>query len=86
MLERLLVTRLATEFDCDTCLPLSLPGSTLGTSEAGRAWRQATPTELLEWVPSGTDLPPGLRAILLSGPEGLKQEEDGVRYEMQMWT
>lgn len=52
-----------------------------------QTWRKTSPSELLDWVPPLDAQPsPALRALLGSGPQGIRQNEGGVEYELQMWT
>ena len=63
---RILLTRVLSDFTCDTFFPLRLGGD-----EEEGGWKRSSKAELDEWV--GEDVPEGV------------QEENGTRYEFQMW-
>ena len=66
---RVLLTRVWTEFECDTFFPVRLGGGQGGKSAEG--WVQRSKQELDGWV--GEVVPPGRR------------EEKGVEWEFEMW-
>ena len=84
------MTRVLSDFECDTRVPLELGddidhhdgdgngnegrnegGGGSGSSGSGVQWKRVSQTELDEWV--GEKVPEGV------------QEENGTRYEFQMW-
>lgn len=67
--KRILLTKVLSDFECDTFFPLVLGGQGGGT--ALEAWKQTSQKNFDEWV--GEEVPPGV------------QEENGTRYEFQMW-
>ncbi|MCJ1438627.1 dihydrofolate reductase [Xylographa pallens] len=68
---RVLLTRVWTEFECDTFFPVRLGGAGDWGGGDGRGWVQRSKEELDRWV--GEDVPEGRR------------EEKGVEWEFEMW-
>ncbi|KAK3692924.1 dihydrofolate reductase [Podospora appendiculata] len=71
---RVLLTRVLTDFECDTFFPLVLGGEEGEGAEAAAVesgWRRSDKSALDEWA--GEVVPEGV------------QEENGTRYEFQMW-
>ena len=74
LVERILLTRMKTRFDCDTFFPLELndPQATQGHLDAmGKSWVRKTSTELGSWI--GEAVLPGSKM------------EGGVEWEYEMW-
>ncbi|KAK3333118.1 dihydrofolate reductase [Cercophora scortea] len=74
--KRVLLTRVLTDFECDTFFPLVLGEAEGEEGEEGQAavesgWRRSEKSALDEWA--GEVVPEGV------------QEENGTRYEFQMW-
>lgn len=65
--KRLLITRILSEFPCDTFFPLSIPAE----EDSTPGWTKKSNEEFNAWV--GEEVPVGV------------QEENGTRYEFQMW-
>lgn len=63
---RVLLTKVMSDFECDTFFPLGLSGS-----HAASGWAQKSKEELDAWT--GETVPEGI------------QEENGTKYEFQMW-
>lgn len=72
---RVLLTRIEREFECDVFFPLQLAtageGSAEGGGEGQGRWVRRSKDELDSWV--GEEVPGGV------------QEENGTRYEFEMW-
>ena len=68
---RVLLTRVKTEFECDTFFPVELQEDEEQSTVSKSEWRKCTKTELDEFT--GEDVPAGL------------QKEDGVEWEFEMW-
>ncbi len=67
--KRVLLTKVLSDFECDTHFSLALGSESAGDGAIG--WRRCTKTEHDEWV--GETVPEGL------------QDEAGTSYEFQMW-
>lgn len=71
------MTRVLSDFECDTFFPLALGGAAGGEKEPAveedeeGEWKQSSKEEFDEWV--GEEVPAGV------------QEENGTQYEFQMW-
>ncbi|KAK7754227.1 hypothetical protein SLS62_003804 [Diatrype stigma] len=72
---RVLLTKVASDFECDTFFPLELTEEARAATEAGMGtgsgWVQRSKAELDAWT--GETVPAGV------------QEENGAEYEFQMW-
>ena len=68
--DRILLTRVRGDWDCDTFFPLKLEQS--GTGNEGIGWKKRTAKELGDWI--GQDLGDG------------KREENSVRWQWEMWS
>ncbi|KAI8635051.1 dihydrofolate reductase [Xylariaceae sp. FL1651] len=68
---RVLLTRVMSDFDCDTFFPLELSGSSTESDSSGGKWVKKSKDELYQWVGEAV-------------PEGL-QEENQTQYEFQLW-
>ncbi|KAK8090018.1 hypothetical protein PG997_004979 [Apiospora hydei] len=69
---RVLLTRVMDDFECDTFFPLRLsPGEQEEKDKDGKKWAQRSKEELDAWT--GETVPEGV------------QEENGTKYEFQMW-
>jgi len=69
--KRILLTRVLSDFECDTKFPLELGGEEGAKAEAAAAWKRSSQAEFDAWV--GEAAPAGI------------QEENGTQYEFQMW-
>lgn len=67
---RVLLTKVTSDFECDTFFPLELTEAGAGTG-TGSGWVQRSKEELDAWT--GETVPVGV------------QEENGAKYEFQMW-
>ncbi|WYZ40424.1 hypothetical protein EsH8_IV_000765 [Colletotrichum jinshuiense] len=68
--KRVLLTKVLGDFECDAFFPLKLSDESAGQGQAA-GWKKAGKSELDEWV--GEEV------------EGGEIEENGTRYEFQMW-
>ncbi|KAM7202350.1 Dihydrofolate reductase-like domain containing protein [Naviculisporaceae sp. PSN 640] len=68
--KRILLTRVLSDFECDTFFPLVLGGTENGGID-GEGWKRSSQETFNHWV--GEDVPEGI------------QEENGTQYEFQMW-
>jgi dihydrofolate reductase len=69
--KRVLLTRVMTEFECDTTFPLHLDDDENQEGGVKRQWRKGSKEELDTWT--GEVVPEGL------------QEENETQYEFQLW-
>ncbi|KAK3322509.1 dihydrofolate reductase-like domain-containing protein [Apodospora peruviana] len=71
--KRILLTRVLSDFECDTFFPLALQqhGEGGGGGVGDGSWKRSPKDKFDEWV--GEQVPEGV------------QEENGTRYEFQMW-
>ena len=69
--ERILLTRVYSDFECDTFFPVSLSGKGSGSYGRGIEWVRRNKAEFDRWV--GEDVPAG------------RQHEKGVEWEFEMW-
>lgn len=67
--KRILLTRIMSDFECDTTFPMTLSSS--GLSSSAQRWEKKEKKELDAWA--GKDIPSG------------KQEENGINYVFEMW-
>jgi len=69
--ETILLTRVYTDFECDTFFPIKFGGEENDVASRGTEWINRSKAELGAWV--GEDVPAG------------KQQEKGVEWEFEMW-
>ncbi|MCJ1247995.1 dihydrofolate reductase [Trapelia coarctata] len=69
--KRVLLTRIYTDFECDTFFPVRLGGEEKGNAARGVEWTKRSKAELDTCV--GEDVPGG------------RQQEKGVEWEFEMW-
>lgn len=67
--KRILLTRILSDFDCDTAFPISLSSS--NPSSSASLWQRKEKKELDAWT--GEEVPSG------------EQEENGTKYVYEMW-
>ena len=69
--EKILLTRVYSDFECDTFFPVRLSGEETREAATGIEWTRGSKAELDTWV--GEEVPAG------------RQQEKGVEWEFEMW-